>query len=151
VVIPCFNAGCFIGEAIRSALHQTWPPEEVLVIDDGSTDESVEVVSGFGPPVRLFRQPNQGAATARNVGIRAARGDWIAFLDADDLWDADKLRKQVLAIQGADTDVVGVMTDLNWFGEGEVQRVVRPRVSDLDGNYHVKMLCRCLTLPSTIL
>lgn len=86
VVIPVFDGERFLAEAIRSALEQTVPPLEVLVVDDGSNDRSAAIASGFGPPVRCLRQDHAGPAAARNRGVAAARGGLVAFLDADDLW-----------------------------------------------------------------
>ncbi|MEO8056013.1 MAG: glycosyltransferase [Acidobacteriota bacterium] len=85
VVIPVFNAERYLGVAIASALAQTFPPLEIVVVDDGSTDSSREVAAGFGGRVRVFSGPNAGPSAARNRGVREARGEWIAFLDADDL------------------------------------------------------------------
>lgn len=94
VVIPCFNAERYIAAAIRSALAQDWSDIEIIVIDDGSTDRSVELVGDAFPEVKLLRQTKQGAAAARNLGIRRSHGDWIAFLDADDFWLPGKLQAQ---------------------------------------------------------
>lgn len=85
VVIPCFNAQRHIGQAIRSALEQSHPPREVLVVDDGSTDDSASIVNGFGAPVRLLESEHVGAAGARNRGARMATGNAVMFLDADDV------------------------------------------------------------------
>lgn len=95
VVIPAYNAERCIGEAIQSVLKQSYREWEVVVVDDGSTDRTSEVVAGFGERVRYLRQTNAGAAAARNAGIREARGELIAFLDADDVWLPDKLQLQV--------------------------------------------------------
>lgn len=95
VVIPCYNAARFLPEALHSAVTQTHPPLEVLVIDDGSTDASAQVAENFGAPVRVLRQANQGEAVARNRGFDEASGEWIAFLDADDVWHPTKLERQV--------------------------------------------------------
>ncbi|MEX2288088.1 MAG: glycosyltransferase family 2 protein [Planctomycetaceae bacterium] len=121
VVIPCFNAATYIHEAISSALNQTYRPLEVLVIDDGSTDESAEVAASFGEPVRVIQQPNQGESVARNRGIDEARGDWIAFLDADDVWKPEKLERQIALI---DDGVVCIHTAVFEFGS-------RQRVNDV--------------------
>jgi len=93
VVIPSFNCARFIREAVDSALAQTVPPLEVIVIDDGSTDGTPEIMAGYAsdPRVRYLHQKNAGQSTARNNGIRAARGEFIALLDADDRWKPDKL------------------------------------------------------------
>jgi len=94
-VIPAYNSGNYIARAIDSVLAQTRLADEIIVVDDGSTDATVEVVRAYGDRVRLIEQANAGASSARNAGIQAATGDWIAFLDADDEWLPDKLRQQV--------------------------------------------------------
>jgi glycosyltransferase involved in cell wall biosynthesis len=100
VVIPCFNASRYIAAAIRSVHDQHWDKLEIVVVDDGSTDGSADLVAAGSPDVRLIRQANQGVATARNVGVAAARGSWIAFLDADDIWLPGKLAAQADALRG---------------------------------------------------
>ena len=85
VVIPCYNAEKFIGEAIESVLNQTYPPHEIIVVDDGSTDNSASVANSYGLPVKVVRQENRGESVARNVGIGMAEGDYLYFLDADDV------------------------------------------------------------------
>ncbi|MEW5943853.1 MAG: glycosyltransferase [Pseudomonadota bacterium] len=92
VIIPAYNCASTIGRAIESVLGQTCPPAEVIVVDDGSTDATREVVAGFGDRVRYLRQANAGVSAARNAGARAATGDWLAFLDADDWYYPDRLR-----------------------------------------------------------
>jgi glycosyltransferase involved in cell wall biosynthesis len=99
VIVPTFNGERFLEEALRSALAQTLPPLEVIVVDDGSTDASAEIAEAFGEPVRCIRQENAGVAAARNHGLSVARGEFIAFLDHDDLWPADKLELQVAALR----------------------------------------------------
>lgn len=99
VVIPVYNAVEVIAETIRSALAQTWTDREILVIDDGSTDRSPEVIGTFGDQVRYYRFENAGAAKARNRGIALSRGRYIALLDHDDLWDPTKLEKQVRVLE----------------------------------------------------
>jgi glycosyltransferase involved in cell wall biosynthesis len=98
VVIPVHNGARFVGEAIRSALTQTVPPFECIVVDDGSTDATAEVLAGFGPEVRVLRQERRGVSAARNAGMGAARGDLFAFLDADDVWLGHKLDRQLAAL-----------------------------------------------------
>jgi glycosyltransferase involved in cell wall biosynthesis len=94
VVIPCHNAAKFVASAVRSVLEQTGFDLEVIVVDDGSTDGSAEVVEQAFPSVVVLRQRNQGVAVARNTGIARATHDWLAFLDADDIWLPGKLSAQ---------------------------------------------------------
>lgn len=92
VVIPLFNKAKFIAEALASALAQSHPPREILVVDDASTDDGPSIVRSFeASSVRLIAQSNQGPGQARNRGIAEAQGEWVAFLDADDLWLDDHL------------------------------------------------------------
>jgi glycosyltransferase involved in cell wall biosynthesis len=95
IIIPCFNAEEFICDAINSALQQTYPAVEVIVIDDGSTDGSLDIIKSSGNRIRWKTGPNRGGNAARNRGIELARGDLIQFLDADDLLHRDKLEIQV--------------------------------------------------------
>jgi len=95
VIIPTYNYGRFIGEAVDSALAQTRAPLEVLVVDDGSTDGTAEVLAAYGDRIRVLRQKNSGVAMARNAGIAAARGEYLAFLDSDDAWYPRKLERQM--------------------------------------------------------
>ncbi|HLY45599.1 MAG TPA: glycosyltransferase [Stellaceae bacterium] len=114
VVIPAHNAAQWIAEAVQSALDQTCPPREIIVVDDGSTDDTWRVAGRFPPPVRVVRKPNGGPASARNFGIAAACGTWIALLDADDRWLANKLERQ-LALATPGVDLVHTLE----VGEGE--------------------------------
>ena len=95
VVIPCYNCSSTIGETINSVMDQTYTNFEIIVVDDGSTDCSSEILKKFRDDVHLITQQNSGAAQARNSGIKYAQGDLIAFLDADDSWLPDKLKLQV--------------------------------------------------------
>lgn len=101
VIIPTFNRGGVLPLAVASALAQTHPSLEVIIVDDGSTDGTEELVSrlwGAEPRVRFFRQANRGVAAARNRGIREARGDWLAFLDSDDTWLSWKTELQIACL-----------------------------------------------------
>jgi glycosyltransferase involved in cell wall biosynthesis len=95
VVIPNYNCSGFLPAALDSVFAQTYPDIEVLVVDDGSTDDSLCVLDRYAGRIRVLRQPNQGVSAARNHGIRESRGELVAFLDADDLWHPEKLAKQV--------------------------------------------------------
>jgi glycosyltransferase involved in cell wall biosynthesis len=95
VVIPAYNAESHIAEALESLRAQTCRQMEIIVVDDGSSDRTAEIVTSRFPEVRCVRQPNGGASSARNRGVQEARGEWVAFLDADDAWHPDKLRAQL--------------------------------------------------------
>lgn len=103
VIIPCLNAEETLAEAIDTALSQTVPPLEVLVIDDGSTDRSVAVAASFGPVVRVLQNTIRGPGAARRIGVNEARGEFIAFVDADDVLDPTKHEKQLVVLTGRDT------------------------------------------------
>jgi glycosyltransferase involved in cell wall biosynthesis len=110
-VVAAFNSERWVSDAIRSILDQTYRPIEVIVVDDGSQDATSEVARGFGEPVRVITQETAGPAATRNRGVREARGDYVAWLDADDLWHPEKLVRQVTylehrpAIQGVASHV----------------------------------------------
>jgi glycosyltransferase involved in cell wall biosynthesis len=99
VIIPVWNRASEVCHAIDSALAQTLPPFEVIVVDDGSTDETLEVLARYRDRIRALRQDNQGVAAARNAGIAVARGDLLAFLDSDDVWLPRKLELQAARIE----------------------------------------------------
>jgi len=99
VVIPAYNAGRWIGQAVNSVLAQDWRPTEIIVVDDGSTDDTSSVVSSYGSAVRCVGQPNGGVSLARNRGMAESQGAFIAFLDADDAWLPTKLARQMAALQ----------------------------------------------------
>ena len=95
VIIPTYNYGKFISDGIESALAQTFTPIEIVVVDDGSTDETESVVKSFGDKVRYIIQQNAGVCAARNRGVVESSGEFIAFLDADDHWEPTKIEKQL--------------------------------------------------------
>jgi teichuronic acid biosynthesis glycosyltransferase TuaG len=108
IIMPSYNAGRFITEAIESVQAQTYPQWELIVVNDGSTDNTDEIVQPFvrkDQRVKLVAQSNGRQAKARNTGIRQATGEWIAFLDADDSWLPDKLEKQFREIQEIEADL----------------------------------------------
>jgi len=95
VIIPCYNAALTLAETVTSVLEQTYKNVEIIIVDDGSTDNSRDVAVSFGSRVTYIPKENGGPAGARNLGIRRSRGELIAFLDADDLWLPEKLSKQI--------------------------------------------------------
>lgn len=99
IIIPCYNSAPFISDAIRSCLDQTYSKREIIVIDDGSTDNSVDVLKTFGSKIYWETGPNRGACSARNRGLQIAQGERIQFLDADDFLHPDKISRQIEALQ----------------------------------------------------
>lgn len=98
VIIPAYNAAAYIADAIHSALAQTWPDKEIIVVDDGSADATASIAESI-PGITCLRQANGGVSCARNVGVRHSSGDMIAFLDADDIWHPDKVEAQVRLLE----------------------------------------------------
>jgi glycosyltransferase involved in cell wall biosynthesis len=108
VVLPVYNGARFLRDAIESVLAQEHAGLEILLVDDGSTDQTPDLARALAGPIRYIRQDNRGPAAARNAGIRLARAEVLAFIDADDLWPAGKLQRQ-LALLGSDSSVDIVM------------------------------------------
>jgi glycosyltransferase involved in cell wall biosynthesis len=119
VIVPAHNAARFLGETLRSVLAQGYEPLEVLVIDDGSTDGTAAIAEAFGAPVRCVRQAASGGPAApRNRGVGLARGEVIAFLDADDLWPPDRLAVQVPHLADPSMEIVLGHTRRFWAAPG---------------------------------
>ncbi|MGD2064688.1 MAG: glycosyltransferase, partial [Nitrospirota bacterium] len=120
VVIPVYNGAAFVADAVASVRAQTGPVQEIIVVDDGSTDATAEAVLGLGEGVSYLYQENRGPGAARNRGVAAATGDWIAFLDADDRWTEGKLADQLDYLR-QHPDVVMVSGDMGEIdGEGKI-------------------------------
>lgn len=126
VIIPVYNGERYLAEAIDSVLAQEISPREIIVVDDGSADGSAAVAERYSK-VRLYRQENRGASSARNLGVQASRGTFLAFLDADDLWMPDKLDRQWREIH-ASPDVDMVLGAVVQFVSPEVPPEKRPRL-----------------------
>jgi len=122
VIMPCYNAESFIADALQSISEQEIKPHEILIIDDGSTDSSIEVVKAqdIPIPIRIFETDRKGAAAARNIGIRAAEGEWLAFLDADDLWLPEHLRRAIHVIKKY--DIAGYINHYHHIRHGKLQK-----------------------------
>lgn len=103
VIIPVYNCEKYLAESIGSVLDQTYSPLDIIVVDDGSKDQSANVAKGFSDAVRYIYQNNAGIGAARNTGVDHAKGDFLAFIDADDVWTGEKLRLQMAAFQSDDS------------------------------------------------
>lgn len=119
VVIPAFNAAATLGAAVQSVLAQTLPPHSIIVVDDGSTDETATVALSFGNAVTLVRQPNQGPGAATTAGFRRVETPFVATLDSDDLWLPRKIEVQARRF-AEDADLVGVFSLVRQFAEHEL-------------------------------
>ena len=106
VVIPAYNAARFLPEALETVFAQTYRSIDVIVVDDGSTDNTPDLLDGYGERIRRIRKQNGGIGSARNAGIRATSSEFLAFLDADDLWRPDKIERQV-ALMDKDLVICG--------------------------------------------
>jgi glycosyltransferase involved in cell wall biosynthesis len=138
VVIPVYNGARYLGDAIRSVLAQTLPAMEIVVVDDGSTDASAEIAASFGQAVRLVRQENQGVAAARNRGLRAANGEYVAWLDQDDLATPTRIESQLRAFDvPSPPDVVF----------GAMRQFISPEVQD---DVRAKLRCDERTQPAPL-
>jgi glycosyltransferase involved in cell wall biosynthesis len=125
VIIPVFNGERHIRHTIQSVLEQTYRPLEILVIDDGSTDGTARIVNGFAGQIRYFWHENRGSAASRNRGVAESRGEYIAFVDADDLWHREKIEKQIRYLKTHSTIELCVTHIENFWSE-EVPMDQRP-------------------------
>jgi glycosyltransferase involved in cell wall biosynthesis len=122
VVIPTYNRVAVIQKGIESVLAQTFSDLEVIVVDDGSSDDTGKVLGDiFDDRIRYYSQANQGASVARNRGVAEARGEWVAFLDSDDLWEKDKLEWQFKALERFGAQCGGCYTDTRFFNHSETR------------------------------
>lgn len=149
VVIPTFNRQDYLVEALTAALSQSGIDKEVIVVDDGSSDETRLLLGSFGTAIKYLYQPHSGVSAARNRGIRAARGEWLAFLDSDDLWLKGKLLSQVEFL----TKHAGLkicQTEEVWIRNGQrlnpKQYHRKPQ-----GHCFALLLERCLVSPSAVM
>lgn len=129
VIIPAYQDAEHIGAAVDSALAQTYPDREVIVVDDGSTDDTLRVLSAYGDAIRVISQPNRGPSAARNLGIQQAQGEWVAFLDADDVWLPEKLALQMPLFQKGNG--VGLVCSDTYFVDS---LGLRPRTGFMDNS-----------------
>lgn len=128
IIIPCFNAAPYVGEAIESALRQTYKPTEVIVVDDGSTDDSLTVIRSFEGRIRWETGPHRGASAARNRGLSLSQGEFIQFLDSDDVLVQNKIEIQVERLIQYGTNWVAC----GWYYMNQPQQPVRIPAPDTD-------------------
>ncbi|MBI3266153.1 MAG: glycosyltransferase [Chlamydiae bacterium] len=148
LIIPTYNRASFLKEALDSVFDQERRPDEIIVIDDGSTDETQRIVNSF-KDIHYFYQPNQGVSSARNQGIKMAQAEWITFLDSDDLWLPDKLKVQLEITQAYPYFQI-FYTDEIWIRKGK--RVNQgKRHSKYGGWIFEQCLPLCIISPSSMM
>jgi glycosyltransferase involved in cell wall biosynthesis len=154
VVIPCYNAAAFLQETMDSVWRQTYPALEVILIDDGSTDSTRSLIESWGNRVTALYGPNRGAAAARNTGTRAAHGEYIQYLDADDLLEPDAIASRIQALTLASASVAYSdwqrleETDPGVFKAGEV---VARRIEDVHPDIEVALFSTFWSPPAALL
>jgi len=145
-IVPVYNGARLIAEALDSIFHQTYPQIEVIVADDGSTDGTARVVGSYGSRVRRVSQETAGPPATRNLGLRHASGELIAFLDADDLWHPEKLQRQAERFR-ARPELQASVTQVQLFWEFELETERRaferhPRAKPVPGYATTSLLAR---------
>jgi len=142
VVMPVYNGLRYLAAAIESVLAQSLAPAEIIIVDDGSTDDGAAIARTFGPPVRVLTQANRGPAAARNLGVAHASRDLLAFLDADDLWPSTKLARQMQVLQDSPLceAVVGGVENFISPELGDAQCRLLGRAAAQTGDVHIGAL-----------
>ncbi len=149
VIIPTYNRGWTLRAAVDSVLVQTYRDFELIVVDDGSTDDTAEILQPYGPDIQALRQANAGVSAARNAGVRSAKGVFIAFLDSDDRWLPDKLRVQADFFTSHPEAVI-CQTEETWIRNGK--RVNPKKVHQKPSGHIFKAsLALCLVSPSAVM
>jgi glycosyltransferase involved in cell wall biosynthesis len=139
-IVPVFNGARYLREALESIFQQTYRPLEVIIADDGSTDGTVAVAQSYGDGITYLKQANAGPAAARNLGLSRARGEFVAFLDADDLWHVEKLDRQMARFQ-ARSELDLCITHVR---EAHSQRLVKAPAKEIESGEMIEA-----TMPST--
>jgi cellulose synthase/poly-beta-1,6-N-acetylglucosamine synthase-like glycosyltransferase len=149
VIIPTYNRGWIVKEAIDSVLGQDFSDYELIVVDDGSDDNTREILGAYGKAITVLQQPNRGVSAARNRGIAAAAGGLIAFLDSDDLWLPGKLKTQVKFFE-ENADAVVNQTQEIWIRNG-IRVNPKKRHHKFSGMIFERSLALCLVSPSAVM
>ncbi|MCK5738615.1 glycosyltransferase [bacterium] len=149
VIIPTFNRASFTREAIDSVLAQKFTDFEIIVVDDGSDDDTEAILRASHLPIQIIRQPNMGVSAARNAGIQAAKGTYLAFLDSDDLWKKDKLWHQIHFFQDHPTAKI-CYTGEEWIRNGRHVNQTKNHAK-YDGWIFEHLLPRCIISASSIM
>lgn len=149
VIIPTYNRADKTCAAIASVIAQTHAPTEVIVVDDGSTDETLNTISSQFPTVTLLTQTNEGVSSARNTGIIQAAGKWLAFLDSDDTWLPEKLEKQAAASKG-NPQIKVIHSDEIWIRDGVRVNPMKKHQKPT-GWIYPQCLPLCCVSPSSVL
>ncbi len=149
VIIPTFNRAYSLGRAVDSVLAQDYQPKEIIVVDDGSTDKTQDLLAGYADKIRVLVQENKGVSAARNLGIQKSRGDFIALLDSDDTWEKNKLSCQ-MAFFKSNPGAMICQTEEVWIRKG---RRVNPRKKHKkpSGMIFEPSLKLCLISPSAVM
>lgn len=149
VIIPTFNRVEYLPDALDSVYSQTHPVSEVIVVDDGSTDHTVEKLSPSYPSVQFLRQENQGVSSARNLGIAKASHPWIVLLDSDDRWTPQKLERQVTHLS-QNPSLRAVHTGEKWIRDGKEINIPASLDKSKEGLWE-RSLEKCIICPSSVL
>ena len=123
VIIPTYNRADTIGEAIDSVIEQTYSEIEIIVIDDGSRDNTSQILENYGDKIRVVHQANSGVSASRNRGIKIAVGEFLAFLDSDDLWLPTKLSRQIDMLKRTDSSIPCCICDTILHGKTGKKRL----------------------------
>ena len=145
VVIPTYNRFEVLQRALKSVYSQTFQPKEVIVVDDGSTDDTSKI-QNFFPKIKYFYQKNAGVSSARNLGIKQSKCEWIAFLDSDDEWHKDKLALHV-EFHKNNQDILMSYTDERWMRNGNEIKIPK-KFCKFGGDIFYKCLSHCIIAPS---
>jgi len=148
IIIPAYNRADLISDSLESALNQTYSNHEIIVVDDGSTDRTWDVLTGYGDRIKAIRQPNAGASAARNRALREARGELVAFLDSDDAFLPEKLEVQVAFMQ-AHPEVV--MSYTSYFESDSALKPIRVYAADSYPRGWRDMLKGCTIATPTVM